>query len=366
MNSAEYSKISTTKEEVKKEKLPGKEYTIIKTLYHSEFSHICVIMENEGSPRLYALKKVLKKSEGPGKDAFVSDVKALSRLSHPNIVKISSCCQDNNHYCLLLEYMANGSLRELMESLKEMKDSFPLPMRYCLGQLFFAQIICALEYIHSEGIIHKDLKPENVLLDENYHIKVCDFGVCEFSNSGKKTGKRGTIEYASPEQLDIARGPITHATDLWSLGCMIYEFFYEVTPFAKECKEQDDELHCFGETKANILNGKFTIPSTRFPHVARLCAELLKAKSEERKGGGEFDPEIGYKELKEDEFFRDVKFETLRYRKPLVTRELLERTRKKVSDRENSVKMELNIIKCCPLSSSIMLAQDSTIKIIKS
>jgi serine/threonine protein kinase len=88
--------------------------------------------------------------------------------SHPNIIQLECTFQDNDCLYFLMEYAENGSLARLLTKIK------PLPIETCRHLL--AEIVISLEYLHSNNISHRDLKPDNILLDSEYHIKLCDFG----------------------------------------------------------------------------------------------------------------------------------------------------------------------------------------------
>ena len=86
----------------------------------------------------------------------------------PNIIQLELTFQDTDCLYFLMEYASQGSLSTLIQTVK------PLPVQTC--KFFIAEIITALEHLHRHNISHRDIKPENILLDDNYHIKICDFG----------------------------------------------------------------------------------------------------------------------------------------------------------------------------------------------
>ncbi len=132
-----------------------------------------------------------------------------------------------------------------------------------LAKFYAAEIVSMLEYMHSQGIIHRDLKPENILLDFAYHLKLADFGtaklLCTTDESDpvaealKKSKFVGTAEYVSPEVL--VDKDATPASDLWALGCIIYQFFAGHPPFRGKT-----EYLIFD----SILKGAITYPKVSF------------------------------------------------------------------------------------------------------
>ncbi len=117
-------------------------------------------------------------------------------------------------------------------------EIFPFP----LAQYYTAELINILEHLRNHGIAHRDIKPENLLLDDKYHLKLCDFGTAKFMGEKRSEPEQellerepkgstfvGTAEYVSPEVLlDKESGP---ASDLWALGCILYQFFAGRAPF---------------------------------------------------------------------------------------------------------------------------------------
>ena len=99
--------------------------------------------------------------------------------------------------------------------------------------IFFQQIINGVEYLHNQGIIHRDLKPENLLLDDNNHIKISDFGLSTFySKNNYLQTACGTPSYAPPEMLE-GQEYNGEATDVWSCGIILYAMLCESLPFSE-------------------------------------------------------------------------------------------------------------------------------------
>ena len=172
----------------------------------------------------------------------------LSYLNSPSFIKLYSSFQDKYKLYFLLEYMPHGSLFEMLrrESTLNLK----------LTKQFAAEILVALDYLRISEIVHRDLKPGNILLDKNYHLKVIDFQTAKLLNpkiaakipkkASHKDDKElersdsnmesernyslvGTEEYVAPEV--IRDQEVSYASDLWSLGIMIYQFLTGKTPF---------------------------------------------------------------------------------------------------------------------------------------
>ncbi|GAB4482291.1 MAG: hypothetical protein Kow00124_31000 [Anaerolineae bacterium] len=144
------------------------------------------------------------------------EVKIVTSLDHPNIVPLYGSGVIYHHSYLCMRYFPFGSLDDLI-------SSGPLPIPEVLR--LAAQIVVTLQYIHSRNVVHRDLKPTNILLDAQRRIYLTDFGLARpLSNTTRAfhTG-HGTAPYAPPEQHTQA--PITHVSDIYSLGIMLFEMF---------------------------------------------------------------------------------------------------------------------------------------------
>lgn len=180
------------------------------------------IMEN----RTVAVK--ILKSEYSENEEFVrrfrNESKAIAVLSHPNIVKIYDVGYENNMQYIVMEYIDGITLKEYIEQQNKLK------WRDCVH--FTIQILRALQLAHDRGIVHRDIKPQNVMLLSDGSIKVMDFGIARFSrevenNANEKT--MGSVHYVSPEQAAGAR--TDERSDIYSVGVMMYEMLTGVKPF---------------------------------------------------------------------------------------------------------------------------------------
>ncbi|MGE5391064.1 MAG: Stk1 family PASTA domain-containing Ser/Thr kinase [Deltaproteobacteria bacterium] len=179
--------------------------------------------------RIVAIKVL--KTEYAKDDSFVekfkTEAQAAARLSHPNIVNIFDVGQEQDVYYIVMEYVEGRTLKEII------REEAPLPVDTAVN---IAIMICdGIHHAHERGIIHRDIKPHNILVTRDGMVKVADFGIAQAIS--KKTitygGKiLGSVHYISPEQ---ARGePLTRATDIYSLGCVLYEMLTGKVPFDAE------------------------------------------------------------------------------------------------------------------------------------
>ncbi len=155
---------------------------------------------------------------------FRNESKAIAVLSHPNIVKVIDVSFGDNFQYIVMEYIDGINLKEFLERKGALKWTDAL--------YFTVQILRALQHAHDKGIVHRDVKPQNIMLLADGTIKVTDFGIARFARSGQQTltdKAIGSVHYISPEQ---ARGnAIDEKADLYSVGVMMYEMLTGQLPF---------------------------------------------------------------------------------------------------------------------------------------
>lgn len=146
-----------------------------------------------------------------------SEIKLHTSLNHPNIIKFYDALQENNMVYFLLEYAGNGCLFFYIHGKEGLPENLALR--------FFYQTALAVDYLHSNKLIHRDIKPENILLDENFNVKLCDFGwSCYLDDDDYRNTICGTYEYMSPEILEKKKH--TNKVDIWCLGILLYEMLH--------------------------------------------------------------------------------------------------------------------------------------------
>jgi eukaryotic-like serine/threonine-protein kinase len=157
--------------------------------------------------------------------SFLREARAASRLNHPNIVSIYDVIEDGNALFIAMEYVDGKSLRQYLS--EHPKPPFKLVLAVA------TQVADALQSAHDKGVIHRDIKPDNILITQKGKVKITDFGIAHMTESTLTASGivMGTLKYMSPEQV---RGEtVTAASDLYSFGVVLYEMVTGSPPFVK-------------------------------------------------------------------------------------------------------------------------------------
>ncbi|GKU92420.1 hypothetical protein SLEP1_g6151 [Rubroshorea leprosula] len=168
-----------------------------------------------------AVKQLSSKSS-QGNREFLNEIRMISYLQHPNLVKLYGCCIEGDQLLLVYEYMENNSLSQaLFGPRHQMNLNWPARHRICVG------IARGLAYLHEEStykIVHRDIKAANILLDRDLNPKICDFGLAKLYQEDKthiSTRIAGTIGYIAPEYA--LGGYLTYKADVYSFGVVVLE-----------------------------------------------------------------------------------------------------------------------------------------------
>jgi beta-lactam-binding protein with PASTA domain/predicted Ser/Thr protein kinase len=200
-------------------------YRIVRKLGTGGMANV-YLAEDEVLGRRVAIK--ILNDRHAGDDQFVErfrrEAKNAAGLSHPNIVSIYDRGEAEGTYYIAMEYLDGRSLKELIVA------RGPAPVHIAVD--YARQILAAIRFAHRHGIVHRDIKPHNVLVDAEGRLKVTDFGIARAGTSQMTEAGSiiGTAQYLSPEQ---ARGaPVDQTSDLYSVGVVLYELLTGVVPFS--------------------------------------------------------------------------------------------------------------------------------------
>lgn len=241
-------------------------YTFLQQIGHGGFSDVYLV--NHRDFKTYFVAKAMRAENddlGSKWETFEAEVKALSALSHPNIIRLYDHFKHKNKFYIFLEYCPNGSLHDESTSQGGMKLS-----RF---HYIAREIVDALAYCHKRGVAHRDIKPANVLIDAYYRAKIADFGLCANTNPEELTENfGGSLSYLAPE-LFQKKPHNAMMADVWALGVTFATILMGRSPW------YSDSL---GGLKKLIASGKYHL-SKRIPDVVQdLISKMIVIEPTER------------------------------------------------------------------------------------
>lgn len=252
------------------------------------------LVEDKISKRKLALKHIEKsKLDSQDETQIANEVSSLRKVTSPFVVSFYSTIQTPDSYYHVMEFAERGDLRAKLEYQGR------LPEKACVR--LAAGILLGLEHIHSLGITHCDLKPENVLITINGDPLLCDFGCSRQDDSAGSW--QGTSEYMPPEAI---RGELDrigkHAADFWAFGVLLYELLNGRTPFTA-CNNY--------QIIKNVLKGEVTRTEHMSESAFCLVRHLLERDATKRLGN-----QVGsINRIKQHPFFREVRWQKLEGKK---------------------------------------------------
>jgi len=154
--------------------------------------------------------------------SIMNEITLLQRLSHPKIVSYIDCVQIDNHLFIVLEFVENGSLLDITKYYGRFPES--------LIVIYISQVLEGLHYLHSQGVIHRNIKAANILTTKYGGVKVADFGVfTNTNNTNDNASVQGSPYWMSPEIIEL--NGASPKSDIWSLGCTVIELLTGKPPY---------------------------------------------------------------------------------------------------------------------------------------
>ena len=303
------------------------DYLIKETIGKGTFS-VVKLGEHLKTKQKVAIK-ILDKEKLKTKEDLIRiqrEIKILSMLDHPNIIKTYKISETPKKYYIIMEYCEGGELFDYIVEKERLDENE--------SSIFFYQLINALDYIHSKGVAHRDLKPENLLLSQKKFIKIIDFGLSNFFEVGVGGLETpcGSPSYASPE---IIRGEVYDGfkIDVWASGIILYAMLCGYLPFdddEEEEKEEENDRKYFSQSNTNnkeeksednevlfqkILEGKIEFPNYLSETAIDLIKKMLVVEPEDR---------IEIKDIKKHKFYLFGKENYLLIQKKVKEQEIFE------------------------------------------
>lgn len=244
-------------------------YVLGSTLGEGEFGKVKLGWRKDGKLPSQAAIKLIKRdsiptgSEKEGK--IYREITALKRLRHPNIVRLVEVLQNDKYIGIVLEYASGGELFDYILDHRYLKEP--------LASKLFAQLVSGVDYMHSKGIVHRDLKLENLLLDKHKNIVITDFGfVNSFQDSHNDLMKTscGSPCYAAPELVVSSEPYEGRKVDVWSCGVILYAMLAGYLPF------DDDPENPDGTNIARLYHYITHTPITFPEYVQATPRDLLR------------------------------------------------------------------------------------------
>ncbi|EEB18276.1 Rho-associated protein kinase, putative [Pediculus humanus corporis] len=285
------------------------DYTLIKVIGRGSFGVVQLVRHNS-TQKVYAMKllskfEMIKRSDS----AFFWEERDI--MAHANsewIVQLHFAFQDTQYLYMVMDYMPGGDLVNLM-------SNYDVPEKW--AKFYCAEVVLALDAIHSLGFVHRDVKPDNMLLDKYGHLKLADFGTCMRMGSDglvRSDTAVGTPDYISPEVLESQGGEGLYGRecDWWSVGVVLYEMLVGDTPF------YGDSLV---ETYSKIMDHKNSLSFPQDIEISKAAKNLIYGfltDRTQRLGRS------GIDEIKAHPFFKNDQwnFDNLRETVPPVVPEL--------------------------------------------
>jgi len=245
------------------------DFEIVKQLGKGSYGTVYVV-RSKLDMNTYVMKKMelnhLKESQ---QRECYREVSILRKVSHPNIIKYYSSFLENESLCIIMEYAELGDLYTLIKHYKRHQKFFE---EILLWRIAF-EVLNGLEYLHSNNIIHRDIKCLNLFLSKDHHVKIGDLGVSTITSLGGMHCTRvGTPLYLSPEL--VKQVPYDYKTDIWSFGCSLYHLASLDPPFT------GNNLIVLGN---NIVKGRpKELPGFYSNELKDFIGKMLTKKPEKR------------------------------------------------------------------------------------
>ncbi|KAI3381986.1 hypothetical protein SNEBB_008057 [Seison nebaliae] len=317
---------STTKDSLDAENLPRtrtpkiglKDFNLLRVIGRGSYAKVLQV-EFKRTGRIYAMKVIKKSTVHDDEDIdWVQTEKHVFEraTNHPFLVGLHSCFQSDTRLFFVIEFVNGGDLMYHMQRQRRLPEDH--------ARFYSAEISLALHFLHSKGIIYRDLKLDNVLLDSDGHIKLTDYGMCKegLSNEDRTATFCGTPNYIAPEML---RGEeYSFSVDWWALGVLMFEMMAGRSPFEIVGAIDNPELNTEDALFQIILERPIRIPRNLSVPARKVLMGFLNKNPKDRLGCRN---EGGFLDINMNGFFKSIDWHLLEKRlvqppyKPLIRNE---------------------------------------------
>ena len=299
-------------------------------------------VRHKETKKVYAIKVINK--ESIIKQNLVEqtnrEIQIMYKLDHPYIIKLANHFEDDEDFCLIMQYASKGQLYSQIKRLKRLDQK--------QAAQYMREIISAVKYLHTRDppIIHRDIKPENVLLDSEGICKLADFGWSNFEEGNKQRETYcGTPEYLAPEMIN--KSGHDENIDIWSLGVMLFEMLTGKTPF--NFKGDRNQLY-------NSIKTLKIVWTDDFPPLAKdLISKILRLQPKDRLS---LDQIIEHQWFKEIPLIRPILTEYNYSKEEKLTSHLIHSNReneeKKIENEKNKNNLNINSINVNNIDNNLM------------
>jgi len=256
----------------------------IKTVGTGHFGRV-VFAQHKPTRKYYALK-ILEKTKVITSNQLQhvkNEKKILQCVHFPFLVTMKFYFKDNANLYMALDFVPGGEMFSHLQTCRKFSET--------MARFYTAQVVLSFEYLHHLGIIYRDLKPENLLLDTKGYLKITDFGFAKKIDSRRTWTRCGTTEYLAPEV--VLRKGYGYSVDWWTVGVLLYEMTNGQPPF----KDKNPE-----DVYQKIIAGKVSFPNHMSRTLRSIISEFLKIDVTKRLGARG----SGVEEVKRHAFFQNI------------------------------------------------------------
>lgn len=278
----------TLEEEKTDVKISLQDLKIKRVLGEGAFGKVA-LAKSKSDGKIYALKACAKSNivKNGVQDKVINEYRLMKELSHPFLVRCLHGFQDKKYVYFLLVLLPGGEILDLLEKYDKFPESWT--------RFYCGIVVLVYEFLHQQKIAYRDLKPENLVLDEQGYCHVIDLGIAKKCVKGKTWTMCGTPDYLAPEIV----GGKGHdwGADYWSLGILLYELTHGLPPFYDEYP---------ANTPKKVMKGKYSIPTSFSRPLVDLISRLLttQAKRLGRTAGGA-------RKIRKHAWFEDIDWQAL-------------------------------------------------------